>query len=90
MRAIAAVLAFSVLSGCSLASEPAIRACEAVIAARLKAPSTYKRVSAVNRGADFEITFDAVNSFNAPIRATSSCSVENGKVVHLTISNSDL
>lgn len=62
------------LTGCS---DPMMDACDAAIQGTLKAPSSYKRVSTegdTNMGyGSLRITYDAVNSFNAPIRSAGTC-----------------
>ena len=71
--------ALSILvSGCDSAQ---VRQCEAQLKEKLKAPASYKRVSAeefVNTSYkepydEVTITYDAVNSFNAPLRDRERC-----------------
>jgi hypothetical protein len=54
------------ISGCQ---DPEIRACDEAVKAKLKSPSTYKRISQDG----VEIVYEAVNSFNAPIRDRGNC-----------------
>lgn len=55
------------------ADDPAITICEEVIKAKLRAPKSYERVSAVIDGVRVHVTFDAVNVFNAPLRDRKTC-----------------
>jgi hypothetical protein len=80
MRAI--VLGLAVLvSACG--EKPELAACDAAIQARLKSPASYKRVSAVGDAKDglgtLTISYDAVNSFNAPLRSSGTCFLLDGK-----------
>ena len=72
MRTMSIVTALLALSSCS---SPEDRACDEAIKATLKSPSSYKRVSK-NGG---RIEYDAVNSFNAPLRGQGLCIYLNGK-----------
>lgn len=65
------------LASCSRDSR-AIEACEAALLPTLKAPSSYKRVSEMvgptqSGRQSVIIAYDAVNSYNAPIRDTFLC-----------------
>lgn len=53
--------------------DPAIEVCEYVLKAKLKAPSSYKRITSNLIENKVIITYDAVNSFNAPIRGGKVC-----------------
>lgn len=66
MRSLALFSIIGLLGGCSNAED---RACDEAIKSTLKAPASYKRVS--KRGSRVE--YDAVNSFNAPIRGHGIC-----------------
>ena len=57
----------------AFASDPAILVCEAALKSTLKAPKTYERVSADLTGRSVYLTYDAVNSFNAPLRGRHKC-----------------
>lgn len=59
--------------------DPAIEVCEYVLKAKLKAPSSYKRITSNIIENKVAITYDAVNSFNAPIRG--------GKVCYFSLTN---
>jgi hypothetical protein len=51
--------------------------CETVIQARLKAPSTYKRISEdMCEGPTCLIEYDAMNSFGVPLRSKGYCSID--------------
>lgn len=62
--------------------------CERTFKTTLKAPSSYKRISASVRpsGNSALITYDAMNSFGAMLRGDASCDFEEGShgVPHLT------
>lgn len=63
------------LAGCS---DPNLDACEDALKATLRAPSSYKRI-AVNghwQGRTYDIEYDAVNAFNAPIRGKGWCNID--------------
>ena len=64
------VLAAGALAGCS---PPSLVACDAAIKSKLRSPSTYQRVSDSGAGEVVTIEFDAVNSYNAPIRQKATC-----------------
>lgn len=74
------LLAMFTLVACD---SPGIRECEELIKDRLKAPSTYKRISAfsgkggVGAGRMVQIEYDAANSFGTPLRQTDFCSIPN-------------
>lgn len=58
-----------------------VQACEALLMPSLKAPSTYKLIDATasrtKKGTtNVFIQYDAVNSYNAPIRGTFACTVD--------------
>jgi hypothetical protein len=71
----------TLLAGCSTFDPSEIKDCEASIQSRLKAPSTYKRISATRTFMSEEkppevwvsIAYDAVNTFNAPLRDSTIC-----------------
>lgn len=70
----AIVLAAMTLAGAqAFASDPAVTVCEAALKATLKAPKTYERVSADLTGRSVYLTYDAVNSFNVPLRGKHKC-----------------
>lgn len=53
--------------------DPAVVACEIALKAQLKSPKSYERVkSEINQNLVL-ITYDAVNSFNAPVRGEKLC-----------------
>lgn len=58
------------------ANDPAVRICEAVAKARLKSPASYRRIDARIEGEMVRISYDAVNSYNAPLRGYHTCSFE--------------
>jgi hypothetical protein len=68
-------LAFAgMLSACGTSDSPGLVACEQAIQATLKSPSSYKRIKA--EGSDeyiWSIEYDAVNSYNAPLRGSGNC-----------------
>ena len=70
-----ASLALTTLMACSAAhaQDQAILACENIIRAELIAPKSYEAVSRVAIGNVVQITYDAANKFNAPLRATERC-----------------
>ena len=74
-----AILVFCVLSGCALPQSEPVKRCETVLLATLKAPSSYKLIEVVEGqpdkvgNKDVFLTYDAVNSYNAPIRDTFAC-----------------
>jgi hypothetical protein len=57
---------------------PGLSQCEAAIAKSLKAPSTYKRISADGSGGSYEIEYDAANSFGVPLRGRGHCFTTGG------------
>jgi hypothetical protein len=67
-----------ILAGCEA---PQVKDCESKLLDRLKSPSSYKRVSADSFAVDTAkspyqaviIEYDAVNSFNAPLRDKEYC-----------------
>ena len=65
--------------GCTKLTDPYLDQCESYIQGRLKAPSSYKRVSYTSHpmedGKEYwvSVKYDAVNSYNAPIRDTYIC-----------------
>lgn len=67
--------ALIVLTMCSSAhaQDQAILACENIIKAELIAPKSYESVSRVVVGNTVQITYDAANKFNVPVRATDRC-----------------
>lgn len=69
-----------------MAEDPdiAITVCEAALKARLKAPSSYRKIEASISGNSVFLTYDAVNSYNAPLRAMKACKF-NYKNMHFTL-----
>lgn len=63
----------------------AITVCEAALKARLKAPASYRQIEAAISGNKVVLVYDAVNSFNAPLRAVKMCKF-NYKDLHFTLS----
>ncbi|RYD54650.1 MAG: hypothetical protein EOP60_07180 [Sphingomonadales bacterium] len=66
------------LSACTGAETTA---CDDAIKATLKAPSTYKRLKSGERRTETmsrRIDYEAVNSFNAPIRGSGECVFNSG------------
>lgn len=82
-------IALITLSGCSTFDPPEVAACEKYLVAKLKAPSTYKRINASSVGVpyakptewDVDIEYDAANAFNTPIRDHQLCQfpLSNGR-----------
>lgn len=70
-----AAFALIALTACTAAraQDRAISACENIIKGELIAPKSYEAVSRVAVGNTVQITYDAVNKYNAPIRATDRC-----------------
>lgn len=69
-------LAFLLISPSLAASQEqdiAITVCEAALKARLKAPSSYRQIYATIIGNSVILEYDAVNSFNAPLRDKKVC-----------------
>ncbi|WP_156340226.1 hypothetical protein [Sphingomonas sp. Leaf17] len=68
-----AVILSTAIGGCSPKPEPVAR-CEAILLGTLKAPSTYKLIEQTvahpkaDGSQDVFLTYDAANSYNAPIR----------------------
>jgi hypothetical protein len=90
--AIIAVLAVSTtaaLSGCDALEDKSIKACESFIKARLRSPSTYKRIDATAYGVVIKsegknlktvtVDYDAANAYGTPIRGDQMCSFEVDK-----------
>ena len=73
MKTTLIVLPLLVLGGCG---SPGLRACDDAIKNTLKTPASYKRVSANGSDGDWKIGYDAVNEFNAPLRANGRCFVD--------------
>ena len=73
MRSAIVMAAIVFSSAQAFASDPAILVCEAALKSTLKAPKTYERVSADLTGRSVYLTYDAVNSFNAPLRGKHKC-----------------
>lgn len=79
----AAVIAMAAicLAACSALESREITDCETSLTAKLKSPASYKRISADRTFMDIEkpqqvwvdIEYDAVNSFNAPLRDHEFC-----------------
>lgn len=57
-----------------------VRYCEFALLETLKAPATYKRVSAATAGAGRDVTlrFDAANSYGTPLRGSATCAFAGG------------
>ena len=73
------VIAIMVAGGLGFAwysSERPIWVCERAIKDDLKAPSTYRRISAEGSGNFYIIVYDAANSFGIPIRGKGSCYID--------------
>lgn len=78
----AVLIAALVCAGCEQRPK-SVQQCETLLLTKLKAPSTYKAFDAVVGAPDggkqqVAITYDAVNSYNAPIRGTFLCSFDIG------------
>lgn len=73
MKCAALALVVSVAGTTALAQDQAILACENIIKAELVAPKTYDAVSRFAAGNMVQITYDASNMYNTPIRATDKC-----------------
>lgn len=87
MRPLLIALLLVFTSGCSTLEQPEVQRCEEQLLGKLKAPSSYKRINV--RVTDINpkdpsdlvhvserwvtIEYDAVNSFNAPLRDTEIC-----------------
>ena len=77
MRAV--VLVFALLLGAC--DGPEIKVCEDYILAKLRSPSTYKRIEVDGINVPYEnpdryhlsITYDAANAYGTPVRETQSC-----------------
>lgn len=75
------VLGSAGLSSCGVLDAPGVKACEDYLLARLKTPSTYKRIKAGSvlledakyRYQSVDIEYDAENSYGALMRETQSC-----------------
>jgi hypothetical protein len=72
-----AIVLLTLATSCSGDPE-GVRTCEASLLSTLKAPASYKRVKyeesrAMGSYYAVTITYDAVNAFNAPIRADHIC-----------------
>jgi hypothetical protein len=82
-----AILFVLILSGCQ--QNAAISACETFIKERLRAPSTYKKISDDGVSSAFEfdgktikmvtIEYDAANAYGTPIRESQQCTFEVDK-----------
>lgn len=80
MKVAAALIATLLCAGCEQRPK-SVQQCESLLLTKLKAPSTYKAFDTVVGGPDrgkqqVAITYDAVNSYNAPIRGTFFCSFD--------------
>jgi len=87
MRLALIALVAMALSGCGAFQSPEEQRCEAQLLDKLKSPASYKRVSSHVTDIDPDdpanlssvterwvtIEYDAVNSFNAPLRGTEIC-----------------
>jgi hypothetical protein len=56
---------------------PGLLQCDQAIMATLKAPATYKRVSALGSDTPWIIEYDAENSFGVPLRGKGICRVSS-------------
>lgn len=57
-----------------------LKLCDQAIQATLKAPATYKRVSASDdMGTFYRIEYDAENSFGVPLRGSGYCTVDDSR-----------
>jgi hypothetical protein len=69
------------LVSCSAVDAPEVTSCEQYVQAKLRSPSTYKRVSTAtvrlaDKGGPYQsvmIEYDAVNAYNAPLRDRQLC-----------------
>lgn len=77
IAAIAGGIGIAVLTDNS--DDPAITACETALKASLKSPKSYERVNAKLNGNTVVVNYDAVNSFNAPIRGKKTCAFDLDK-----------
>lgn len=87
MRVILAIAMVGSITSCARPVPPEVAQCEERLIGKLKAPSTYKKVKVdvtdinPSNPEDIEhpkerwvtITYDAVNSYNAPIRGSEMC-----------------
>jgi hypothetical protein len=77
MRTIILIAASLLLCGCG---DKALDACEGAIKATLKSPSSYKRISAEDRGAanlgSYAIEYDALNPMGVSIRGRGKCYID--------------
>jgi hypothetical protein len=73
---VAAMLAAMVMS--DTPERSALRLCDAAIQRTLKAPSTYRRVTATGDEGSYWIEYDADNAFGVPIRGMGSCGISQG------------
>lgn len=86
MRLTFALVALAALAGCDSTD---LARCDDAIKATLKAPASYHRVSTDGiSGAFWAIEYDAVNLYNAPIRAKGTCYIDGDKVQWLELSRS--
>lgn len=86
MRPAVALASLAMLAGCDSAD---LAKCDDAIKATLKAPASYHRVSTDGvSGAFWTIEYDAVNLYNAPIRAKGTCYIDGDKVQWLELSRS--
>lgn len=86
MRPVSLVVAALISTAIPAVAEQdiAITVCEAALKARLKAPSSYRQIEATITGNLVTLTYDAVNSFNAPLRAVKKCTFDY-KDLHFTL-----
>ena len=69
------------LAGCDALQDPAVKDCEASIVAGLRAPSTYKRITASSSAMTdlapqqlwVSVEYDAANAYGTPIRDRRTC-----------------
>lgn len=54
-----------------------ISSCDTSIQYKLKAPSTYRRISSKYQGSgEYQIAYDAENSFGVPLRGRGICTID--------------
>ena len=51
-----------------------LKRCEQMLQSELRAPSTYKRISAIEESTGIWLTYEAQNSLGVTLRSTASCS----------------
>lgn len=96
MRGRLSALLLLALSGCQGRDEALIDKCEAILLPTLKAPSTYKRIETTvglpekNGQRSVFIKYDAVNTYNAPIRETFWCVIKKNGVADVGGGGTDM